>query len=124
MTITIVTTNGIIDTGKVKAVKAAASKPDDGVEYGGIEYAIQRISDGAFLFDADGDGTDVSWEDDEENCTWMDTPEHAIALAELNDLAAEIDDGTVLDEGFVIIARPWRYEEDIEADEDAEEAWS
>ena len=36
-------------------------------EQGGVEYAIVRDEDGAYLFDPEGDGTDPLWEADVDN---------------------------------------------------------
>ena len=42
-------------------------------EQGGIEYAVMRSSDGALLWDDDLNGVYQSWEDDEENASWVDS---------------------------------------------------
>ena len=72
-----------------------------------IEYAIRRIADQAYLWDDDLDGRYVSWEDDEDNASWLDTEALALNLAELDGV-----DGPVLDEGYEVVSRQWRYEED------------
>lgn len=77
-----------------------------------IEYAIRRIADQAYLWDDDLDGRYVSWEDDEDNASWLDTEALALNLAELDGVAHEGADGPVLDEGFEVVSRQWRYEED------------
>ena len=83
-----------------------------GAEPGGVEYAIVRESDGAFLFDADGTGRDTAWEDYSENGSWWDTPARAGAIADINGLAdPDGEDG--LHAGVGIVSRPWYYEEDL-----------
>lgn len=77
-----------------------------------IEYAIRRITDQAYLWDDDLDGRYVSWEDDEDNASWLDTEALALNLAELDGVAHEGADGPVLDEGYEVVSRQWRYEED------------
>ena len=58
-----------------------------------IEYAIRRIADQAYLWDDDLDGRYVSWEDDEDNASWLDTEALALNLAELDGVAHEGADG-------------------------------
>lgn len=52
-------------------------------EQGGIEYAVMRSSDGALLWDDDLNGVYQSWEDDEENASWVDSEKDALRLADL-----------------------------------------
>ena len=78
-------------------------------EQGGVEYAVMRSSDGALLWDDDLDGTYQSWEDDEENASWVDSKEDALRLADL---------GGRLAKGYEITERPWYYEDDFEEDDD------
>ncbi len=79
-----------------------------------IEYAIRRISDGAFLWDDDFNGVYQSWEDDDENASWVDSKDEALRLAELAGLVKNCR----LSEGYEITERPWYYEDDIEEDEE------
>ena len=55
-------------------------------EQGGVEYAIVRDEDGAYLFDPEGDGTDPSWEADVDNGSWWGTEAEALANANTNGL--------------------------------------
>ncbi len=82
-------------------------------EQGGVEYAVMRISDGALLWDDDINSAYQSWEDDEENATWVSSEEDAIRIADYAGLAG--DDGLV--QGYEITERPWYYEDDLEEDE-------
>ena len=77
-----------------------------------IEYAIRRIADQAYLWDDDLDGRYVSWEDDEDNASWLDTEALALGLAEMDGVAHEGADGPVLDKGYEVVSRQWRYEEE------------
>ena len=79
-------------------------------EQGGIEYAVKRVSDGAFLWDDDLDGAYQSWEDDEENASWVDTEDEGMRLANLAGLLS----GDGLTKGYTITERPWYYEDDLE----------
>lgn len=94
-------------------------------ENGGIEYAVRREKDGAYLFDADMDGLDASWEDDEDNATWVETPAMALALADMNGLTTDDEKGDpLLDDGYRIVSRTWVNEEDLEDDgQPGGEAW-
>lgn len=83
-------------------------------EQGGVEYAVMRSSDGALLWDDDLDGTYQSWEDDEENASWVDSKEDALRLADLAGLLT----GGRLAKGYEITERPWYYEDDFEEDDD------
>lgn len=78
-------------------------------EIAGMEYAIIRDRDHAYLFDADGTGRDTAWEDDEENGIWWGTEDLARAVADANDLT--------LGEGYSIESREQPYEDDL-TDED------
>lgn len=82
-----------------------------------IEYAIRRKSDGAYLWDDDLDGRYVSWEDDEDNASWLDTEPLILELAEMDGLAVEGESGPVLKEGFEVVSRQWRFEEDYTEDD-------
>lgn len=73
-----------------------------------IEYAIRRKSDNAYLWDDDLDGKYVSWEDDPDNASWLDSEDLILNLAELEGLA---HDG-VLNDAYETVSRQWRYEED------------
>lgn len=83
-------------------------------EQGGVECAVMRSSDGALLWDDDLDGTYQSWEDDEENASWVDSKEDALRLADLAGLLT----GGRLAKGYEITERPWYYEDDFEEDDD------
>ena len=75
---------------------------------GGVEYALQRVSDDAYLCDPTGDGDSSSWEDDAENATWVSTSEQAESLRDRN----------LLDESAVrVVSRKCVNEEDIQPDE-------
>lgn len=79
----------------------------------GIEYAIRRTSDKAWLFDADWDGTDTAWEPDADNATWQGDLEDITRLARLNHMLAYDSAGDPqLMSGLEFVARPWFYEED------------
>lgn len=80
-----------------------------------ITYAIRRKSDGALLFDADGDGRDVAWEYDPDSATWHVSREQALHIAALNGLNS-IDDAGKSDGLYEIISREEEWEEDIEDD--------
>ncbi len=82
-------------------------------EQGGIEYAVMRISDGALLWDDDFNGVYQSWEDDEENASWVGSKDDAMSLADYAGLVT--DDG--LAQGYEITERPWYYEDDLEEDD-------
>ena len=81
-------------------------------EFGGIEYAIVRDEDGAYLFDPEGDGTDPSWESYIENGSWWDTKDMALANASTNGLT-EYTDGLELVPGYHVASRPWYYDDDL-----------
>lgn len=83
---------------------------------GGVEYAIRRKEDGAWLYDGDMDGTDVAWEPDAGNATWCPTKDDAIRVANINRLT---DDLGELDGAYGVWERDWIDEEDM--DEDYEE---
>jgi len=85
-------------------------------ETGGLEYAIIRRSDNAYLFDSEGDGTDAAWESDEENASWYDTEELALAVADVNGLTVDADTPTLAD-GYAIATRAWSFEDDLEPDD-------
>lgn len=91
-----------------------------GAKAAGLEYAIRRTSDGAWLFDADWDGTDSAWEADPDNATWQGDLEDATRLASLNHLLAYDAAGDPqLMTGLEFVARPWFYEEDyLDSDEE------
>lgn len=79
-------------------------------EYGGVEYAIRRIFDNAWLYDGDMDGVDVAWEPDADDATWCETKDQAINLADLNGLTDE--DENLLPE-YRMFERDWINEEEI-----------
>lgn len=85
-------------------------------EHGGLEYAIMRRSDNAYLFDSEADGSDAAWESDAENASWFDTEELALAVADVNGLTVDADTPTLRD-GYAIASRSWVFEEDLEPDE-------
>lgn len=85
-------------------------------ENGGLEYAILRRSDSAYLFDSEGDGSDAAWESDEENASWFGTERLALAVADVNGLTVNADTPTLAD-GYAIATRAWTFEEDLEPDE-------
>ncbi|MBW3093452.1 hypothetical protein KIH79_11080 [Bifidobacterium sp. 82T10] len=100
-------------------------KPEtQGLKHGskavGIEYAIRRARDKAWLFDADWDGNDVSWEPYADDATWQGDFEDIIRLAALNQLLTYDDaDNPHLINGLEFVSRPWFYEEDyLDLDED------
>ena len=82
-------------------------------EQGGIENAVMRSSDGALLWDDDLNGVYQSWEDDEENASWVDSEKDALRLADLAGLLP----GGRLAKGYEITERPWYYEDDLREDE-------
>lgn len=97
----------------------------DETKYDGYEYAVHRISPEAWLFDADGDGMDASWEGDMENASWMGTEKLAEALADINGLT---DEEGVLVENIDIVKRGYMFDEDAEPDDidrlvDQSERW-
>ena len=81
-------------------------------EFGGIEYAIVRDSDGAYLFDSKGDGTNPSWESYIENGSWWGDRDIALANASTNGLT-EYADGIKLISGYHVASRPWYYDDDL-----------
>ncbi|MBT1161854.1 hypothetical protein [Bifidobacterium sp. SO1] len=80
-------------------------------EYGGIEYALQRVSDHAWLYDGDLDGEDTAWEPDADDATWLDTKDDVIRMADRLHLANEDGDGPA--DGYMIMERDWVNEEEI-----------
>ena len=82
-----------------------------------ITYAIRRKSDGALLFDVDGNGRESVWEYDSESATWHVSREQALRTATVNGLNS-IDDEDKTDGLYEIISREEEWEEDIEDDAD------
>ncbi|MBT1164565.1 hypothetical protein [Bifidobacterium felsineum] len=82
-------------------------------EQGGVEYAIRRDKDGAWLYDGDMDGTDVAWEPDADNATWTETPEQAVEVADVNRLTTA---DYTLQDGYSVWERDWVNEEDLTED--------
>lgn len=82
------------------------------LEIAGTEYAIVRLRDRAYLFDADGTGRDASWEDDEDNGTWWGTKALALAAANANGLTVSAADDTLAD-GYTVESRDYPYEDDL-----------
>lgn len=83
-------------------------------EQGGIEYAVMRSSDGTLLWDDDLNGVYQSWEDDEENASWVDSQNAALQLAYF---AGLLQDGH-LAKGYEITERPWYYEDDLKEEDE------
>lgn len=81
---------------------------------GGIEYAIRRNEDDAWLYDGDLDGTDTAWEPDADNATWFETREEALAVADIDGLVS--DDDYALAPGYSFWERNWINEEDLTED--------
>lgn len=79
-------------------------------DYGGIEYALMRKADGAWLYDGDMDGEDVAWESDADDASWLDTKDDVIRMADRLDLT-DGEDG--LDPAYVLMERDWVNEEEI-----------
>lgn len=80
---------------------------------GGIEYAVRRDTDGAWLYDADLDGADGAWEPDAQNATWCASKEDALHVADLNGLTG-VD--YALADGYSMWERDWVNEEEIGED--------
>ena len=74
-------------------------------EQGGVEYAIVRDEDGAYLFDPEGDGTDPSWEADVDNGSWWGTEAEALANANTNGLTKSADSDELVP-GYHVASRP------------------
>lgn len=81
-------------------------------EQGGVEYAIVRDEDGAYLFDPEGDGTDPSWEADVDNGSWWGTEAEALANANTNSLTESADSDELVP-GYHVASRPWYYDDDL-----------
>lgn len=95
----------------------------EGAKAVGIEYAVRRIKDHAFLYCPSDDlstGHDESaWEPDQCNATWVQHLDDAWDLADKCELTDPDKEEDMLD-GYQIVARPWFYEEDlIDNDEEA-----
>lgn len=82
-----------------------------------LEYALRRKSDGAYLWDDDLDGRYISWEDDEDNATWLGYEQALLELAEMDGLADEGEDGPVLKPEYEMVSRQWRFEEEYGEDD-------
>ena len=93
---------------------------------GGVEYAVRRDTDGAWLYDADLDGADGAWlydadldgadgawEPDMQNATWCASKEDALHVADLNGLTG-VD--YALADGYSMWERDWVNEEEIGED--------
>ncbi|MBT1171215.1 hypothetical protein [Bifidobacterium sp. SO4] len=84
----------------------------EGAKAAGLEYAVRRASDRAFLSDPDLDGTDSAWEDDAMNGTWVSSVDEAWDLADRFDLTDPDEEQDLLD-GYQVVSRPWFYEDDL-----------
>lgn len=80
---------------------------------GGVEYAVRRDMDGAWLYDADLDGTDGAWGPDAQNATWCASKEDALHVADLNGLTGV---EYALAGGYSLWERDWVNEEEIGED--------
>lgn len=81
-------------------------------EQGGVEYAIVRDEDGAYLFDPEGDGADPSWEADVDNGSWWGTEAEALANANTNGLTESADSDELVP-SYHVASRPWYYDDDL-----------
>lgn len=84
----------------------------EGAKAAGLEYAVRRVRDHAFLSDPDLDGTDAAWEDDAMNGTWVNSVDEAWDLADRFDLTDPDEEQDLLD-GYQIVSRPWFHEDDL-----------
>ena len=66
-------------------------------EQGGVEYAIVRDEDGAYLFD---------------NGSWWGTEAEALANANTNGLTESADSDELVP-GYHVASRPWYYDDDL-----------
>lgn len=73
-----------------------------------IEYAVRRIADQTYLWDDNLDGKSVSWEDDEDYASWLDTYDLTLELALMDGVADDRDGRPVLREGYEVVSRRWR----------------
>lgn len=73
-----------------------------------IEYAVRRIDDQTYLWDDGLDGASVSWEDDEDYASWLDSYDLALELALIDGVADDMDGRPVLREGYEMVSRRWR----------------
>ncbi|MBW3094746.1 hypothetical protein KIH75_05220 [Bifidobacterium sp. 64T4] len=84
-----------------------------------LEYAVRRDIDKAYLWDDNLDGEYLSWEDGEDNGTWLATEAEARAFAIMAKLVTEAEDGTIiLLDGYSIVSRPVVHDDEIEPDPD------
>lgn len=84
----------------------------EGAKAAGLEYAVRRSRDHAFLSDPDLDGTDAAWEPDAMNGTWLGSVDEAWNLADRFNLTNPDEDKDMLN-GYQIVSRPWFYEDDL-----------
>lgn len=98
--------HGSMETGKQEPCE---KKGTTRMAESNIEYTIRRIADQAYLWDDDLDGRHVSWEDDEDNASWLDTYDLAIRLALMDGVADDRNGMPVLKEGYEVVSRQWRW---------------
>ncbi len=98
--------HGSMETGKQEPCE---KKGTTHMAENNIEYTIRRIVDQAYLWDDDLDGKHVSWEDDEDNASWLDTYDFAIRLALMDGVADDRNGMPVLKEGYEVVSRQWRW---------------